>query len=235
MARTIPIPKVTIADDQKPLFTSLCHYVHAYMSQPGHDNSHDWNHILRVISNTNTLLQSELKSNPSATYDTSALFLAALLHDIGDRKYAKPGEDTETQIARAITERGGSNDLASKVQTIVKHVSYTHETRDPAAVSATLEKYPELGIVQDADRLDAIGAVGVARCFSFGAAKFPDKPMGRAIEHFEEKLYKLAEMMKTESGKAMAERRKKVLEEFAKEYENESDLSFEVVEVACEI
>ncbi|KAF2028602.1 hypothetical protein EK21DRAFT_69440 [Setomelanomma holmii] len=221
---SLPVPQVSIEPEHKALFTSINTFVHTYMS--AYDNSHDYHHILRVLSNANRILQAELKSNPSAKYDTSALFLATLLHDVGDRKYLKPGKDVENQIHQILLQHGADGDLAKKVQAIVKHVSYTHETRNPASVTATLAQYPELAIVQDADRLDAIGAVGVARCFSFGAAKFPDKPMSRGIEHFEEKLYKLAGMMKTETGREMAQRRKRVLEEFAKEFEGEAELSF---------
>jgi uncharacterized protein len=220
------VPLVPIDENYKELFTSVNEFVHAYMSQPGHDSSHDYQHILRVTSNANRILIAELKANPSALYDTTALFLAALLHDVGDRKYAKPGEDVENQISALLRERGACEYMAIKVQAIVKHVSYTHEVRNTEGVISTLQKYPELAIVQDADRLDAIGAVGVARCFSYGAAKFPDKPMARAIDHFDEKLYKLADMMKTKSGKEMAQRRKRVLEDFAKEYVAEAELSF---------
>jgi uncharacterized protein len=223
---SLRIPSVPIDGKHKELFISINEFVHTYMSQPGHDNSHDYLHILRVLSNTNRILEQELKNKPSIAYDTSALFLAALLHDVGDRKYAKAGEDVENQISALLRERGADDELALKVQTIVQHVSYTHEVKNPEAVVSTLRKYPELAIVQDADRLDAIGAVGVARCFSYGAAKCPDQPMSRAIDHFEEKLYKLADMMKTKAGKDMAQRRRKTLEDFAKEFEAESELSF---------
>jgi uncharacterized protein len=222
----IRIPTVPIDGKHKELFTSINRFVHAYMSQPGHDNSHDYLHILRVLSNANRILEVELKCNPSTTYDTSALFLAALLHDVGDRKYAKAGEDVENQISALLREHGADSELALKVQVIVKHVSYTHEVQNPEAVLSTLQRYPELAIVQDADRLDAIGAVGVARCFSYGAAKYPDQPMSRAIDHFDEKLYRLADMMKTKAGKDMAQRRKKVLVNFADEFGLESELSF---------
>ncbi|KAF2826091.1 hypothetical protein CC86DRAFT_292694 [Ophiobolus disseminans] len=222
------VPKVPIEEKHAELFKSINEYVHAYMSQPGHDNSHDYQHILRVVSNTNRVLEAELKANPSTTYDTSALFLAALLHDVGDHKYAKPGEDVENQISALLRERGADEELAQRVQTVVKHVSYTHEVKNPEGVVSTLKRYPELAIVQDADRLDAIGAIGVARCVSFSAAKFPDQPMTRAIDHFDEKLYKLADMMKTKSGKEMAQHRKKLLENFAREFESEAQLSFEL-------
>jgi uncharacterized protein len=220
------VPQVPIAAEHRQLFDSICSFVYTYMSQPGHDNSHDWQHILRVVSNANRLLHLEIKAHPSTSYNTSALFLAALLHDVGDHKYAHPGEDIENQIFNALKERGADDNLSARVQTVVKHVSYTHEVRNPEAVKFTLQKYPELAIVQDADRLDAIGAVGVARCFSFGASKFPDQPMTRAIDHFEEKLYKLADMMKTESGKMVAQKRKKVLEEFAREFREEVALTY---------
>jgi uncharacterized protein len=216
----IYVPNVPIHEKHKELFKATNEFVQAYMTQPGHDNSH--------VSNANRILEAEVKANPSVSYDTSALFLAALLHDVGDRKYAKPDEDVENQVCALLMERGADKDMALKVQSIVKHVSYSHEVRNPEAVVSTLQKYPELGIVQDADRLDAIGAVGVARCFSFGAANYPDQPMSRAIDHFEEKLYKLSEMMKTNSGRQMAQRRKNLLVDFAREFEEESALSFAI-------
>ena len=163
---------------------------------------------------------------PTFRYDTSPLFLAALLHDVGDHKYAKAGEDVENMVSTLLLERGASYELAMKVQIIVKHVGYTNETKDPQSVIDVIAIYPELAIVQDADRLDAIGAVGVARCFAFGGAKKHGKPMATALEHFEDKLVKLPDMMKTESGKEMARERKRVLVEFAKHFKEEAKLSF---------
>ncbi len=224
---SIPVPQVPIPKPRVRLFASVNTYVHTYMSQ--YDNSHDYHHILRVLSNANLIYQEEHKASPSTPYDTSALFLAALLHDVGDHKYTKPGDSTSNQILTILLDRGADSDLAAKVQTIVKHVSFTNEVRNPQSVIDTLARYPELAIVQDADRLDAIGAVGIGRCFSFGAAKFPDQPMGRAIDHFEEKLYRLEGMMKTGSGKRTARKRTEVLREFARQWREEERLSFELL------
>lgn len=226
MSPRIPVPQVPITAGHESLFAAINTYVYAYMSQ--YDNSHDYQHILRVVSNTNRIYQDELKANTSTPYSTTSLFLAALLHDVGDHKYAKPNEDTSNQVRSILLDHGADLDLASKVQTIVKHVSYTNEVRDPKSVIDVLAQYPELAIIQDADRLDAIGAVGIGRCFSFGAAKFPDQPMGRAIDHFEEKLYRLEGMMKTDSGKRMARRRTHALREFTREWREEEALSFEL-------
>lgn len=225
----IPTPDIPVSEEDKPLFESVNAFVHAYMSQPGHDNSHDYDHILRVLSNANRLLQAESKINPNIKYDTTALFLATLLHDVGDHKYAKPGEDSENQIATLLREQGASKDLALKVQTIVKHVGYSNEAKNPQSVVQTLCRYPELAIVQDSDRLDAIGAVGIGRCFAYTGAKCQGEPMSRAIDHFSDKLYKLASMMKTTSGKEMAASRTKILKQFAEEFNQEAVLSFKVL------
>lgn len=225
MTSSVPIPVVPIRESHQSLFEAVNEYVYEYMSQPGHDNSHDYHHILRVVSNANRLLEAE-KRNTNNNYDTSAIFLAALLHDVGDHKYAKPGEDLENQISNILQERGAPVELATKVQTLVKHVGYTNEVKNPRSVVEVMSKYPELAIVQDADRLDAIGAVGVGRCFAFGGAKGHGRPLSGAIDHFAEKLYKLPDMMKTAAGKEMAMSRKKILEDFARQFDEEAKLSF---------
>ncbi|CAI6328098.1 unnamed protein product [Periconia digitata] len=228
MAENIPFPVLPIPQQHKDLVRSVNAYVHGYMSSPDHDSSHDYHHILRVVSNANRLLALEKEQNPSQEYNVPALFLAALLHDVGDHKYAAPGEDVKNLVSTILQARGADADLATRVQTVVKHVGYSNESKDPQSVINVLKKYPELAIVQDADRLDAIGAVGIARCFSFSAAKLKEQPMSVAIEHFHEKLFLLAGMMKTGAGKELAERRKRVLEEFAAEFGEESKLSFVV-------
>jgi uncharacterized protein len=226
MTSSIPVPAVPISVEHKALFTAINRYVHDYMSQPGHDNSHDYHHILRVLSNANIILEAEKQRNPDVKLDSSVVFLGALLHDVGDHKYAKPGEDPENQVFNVMQEEGASKYLAEKVQVLVKHVGYTNEVRNPQSVIDVLAKYPELAIVQDADRLDAIGAIGVGRCFAFGGAKGHGRPLAGAIDHFDEKLYRLKGMMKTEAGKELAISRTKVLVDFASEFNKENQLSF---------
>ena len=149
---------------------------------------------------------------------------------MGDHKYAKANEDVENQISNVLLERGASVELANKVQVIVKHVGYTNEVKNPQSVIDALKQYPELAIVQDADRLDAIGAVGVGRCFAFGGANGKGRPLMGAIEHFEEKLVKLPGMMKTKTGRELAESRNKILADFAAQFNEEAELSFELEE-----
>lgn len=120
----------------------------------------------------------------------------SLLHDVGDHKYVQAGENAENQIAELLLEHGASAELAMKVQLVAKNVSFSNEIKNPRVMKAVLDQHPELGIVQDADRLDAIGAIGIGRTFTFGGAKQSDRGMEGTVAHFTEKLERLESMMK---------------------------------------
>ncbi|CAF9943372.1 MAG: hypothetical protein ALECFALPRED_011158 [Alectoria fallacina] len=92
--------------------------------------------------------------------------------------------------------------IAITVSIICASVSYTTETQHPAIHLSALRRFPELAIVQDADRLDALGAIGIARAFTYGGAK--GRALADTVAHFEDKLVKLEGMMKTGEGKRMA-------------------------------
>ena len=170
-------------------------YIEDYMAN--YDGSHDFSHIQRVLR-----LALYIQSHNPHT-NREIVTLCALLHDVGDRKYVKPGEDASRMVYAYLRSLGAPDDLAEKVQTICLGVSYSSEIKDPAKVVALIEQYPELAVVQDADRLDAIGAVGIGRCFAFGGAK--GRAMKGTMEHFDEKLVKLEGMMKTDVGRQLAQ------------------------------
>jgi uncharacterized protein len=138
--------------------------------------------------------------------DLHVVTLGALLHDVGDKKYLEPGQDANTLVLSTLLGFGAPEELAIKVQRIVLGISYSSEIKDPAQVQILIQKYPELAVVQDADRLDAIGAIGIGRTFTFGGAKGA-KHMGETIDHFDDKLVRLESMMKTAPGKRMARER----------------------------
>lgn len=179
------------------LLSKVTDYVKAYMAN--YDGSHDYSHIQRVVR-----LAQHIQAHQTTTEKTSRdiVTLAALLHDVGDRKYLKPGEDSTTLISSVLVSMGASEALAAKIQAICLGVSYSSEIKDREKVLALIEEHPELAVVQDADRLDAIGAVGIGRCFAFGAAK--GRSLHDAMEHFDDKLVKLEGMMKTERGRQLA-------------------------------
>ncbi|KAI5462387.1 hypothetical protein BGZ63DRAFT_423645 [Mariannaea sp. PMI_226] len=172
-------------------------YVAEYMSH--YDASHDFNHIQRVLR-----LSQHIQSLTPNT-DRSIVTLSALLHDVGDKKYLKPGEDSSTLVATYLRSLGVPAALADTIQTICLGVSYSSEIKDPERVRRLIEKHPELAVVQDADRLDAIGAVGIARTFAFGGAK--NRTLENTMEHFDDKLLLLEGMMKTDEGMRLAKER----------------------------
>lgn len=199
----------------------------------GHDPSHNPTHVHRVVSLAHRIYAGELARHPDTAttkYNKTIITLAALLHDIGDHKYLPKEVNSSTAdpkqlVYNALISHDADENLASRVQTIVNNVSYTNETRNPEQVQSLISTpgYHELAIVQDADRLDAIGAVGIARTFTYLGSqgekrkeKSNQKPweLEESIEHFGEKLEKLEGMMKTETGKEIARERTRRLKVF---------------------
>lgn len=174
---------------------------------------HDWFHIDRVYKNA-------IAINSIAQGDGLVVALAALLHDIADSKFNGGDEEIGPRIAgEFLTSLGLEAAVITHVQQIIKNLSYK-------ASLGTIDFHSkELDIVQDADRLDAIGAIGIARAFTYGGYKNrvlydpeiqPKLNMTKeeyknttapTINHFYEKLLLLKDLMKTEEGKKMAKER----------------------------
>ena len=198
------------------------------------DPSHDFAHVQRVARLAQRLASVPAASPPAETQtqsqahqqlDSNIVALAALLHDVGDHKCVDPATAIPTPsplsagaVARPVEafllSAGAPAALARGVQTVVTHVSFSHESGNPDAVCRVLAVYPELGVVQDADRLDALGAVGLARCFAFGAAKMPQRGLGGCVDHIDDKLVRLEPLMKTAAGRALARERTRRVVEF---------------------
>ncbi|KAF7563464.1 hypothetical protein G7046_g675 [Stylonectria norvegica] len=176
------------------LIATVTAYIKVYMSS--YDGSHDYSHIQRVVR----LAQHIQQHTPNT--DPSIVTLSALLHDVGDKKYVKAGEDPARMVFDYLRSLGTAEALAEKIQAICLGVSYSSEIKDPQHVVDLIARHPELAVVQDADRLDAIGAVGIGRVFAFGGAK--GRTLGQSMEHFDEKLLRLEGMMKTDEGRRLA-------------------------------
>ena len=173
------------------------------------DASHDYAHIQRVLKNAKEIVKTE----PSA--DKAVIRLAVLLHDIDDAKYHSEANPSASEILRA---NGADRELAMKVLACIESVSFSGgNAKDLTSIEGS--------IVRDADRLDAIGAIGIARTFAFGGArsrKLYDtdeivrenmseceyRERGTAsVTHFHEKLLLLKDLMVTEEGKRLAKER----------------------------
>ena len=205
-------------------------YVYNYMSR--FDASHDYPHIIRVYNLARTISVREACLLPPAYYNPSIIALASLLHEVGDRKYLMPGEDGTTMVENILLSLDAPACLAKEVQQIVSHVSYSSEIKNPSKIQEFMTVHPELAVVQDADRLEAMGAVGIGRCFAFTAAKAKGS-LEEAIFHFQEKLEKLESMMKTRTGREMAVERTKRLRVFRGWWDEEVEESSEGVELQC--
>ena len=174
---------------------------------------HDWWHIQRVYSCAQRICQVE-KGNQFVIY------LAALLHDIADSKFHDGDESIGPELAQKImTAYEVDTDVQNHVIQIIRHMSFKNSFGKQEFTSR------EMKIVQDADRLDAIGAIGIARAFSYGGYKgrvFMDpsiapishvdkssytKSTAPTINHFYEKLLLLKDQMHSEYAKQLAEER----------------------------
>ncbi|ROT37675.1 HD domain-containing protein [Sodiomyces alkalinus F11] len=209
-------PFETFADDVLVLKARA--YSEAYMSQ--YDASHDWSHIQRVVALAHKIYIATAPSH--STLSLRKVTLAALLHDVGDRKYVKPSQDAATLVRDFLVGAGADESLADDVQAICLGVSYAAEMRDPARTAALITTHPELAVVQDADRLDAIGAVGIGRCFAYGAAKAAQRGLQGSVDHFGEKLLRLEGMMKTQVGRELARERTERLRLFEAWWQEEN-------------
>lgn len=167
-------------------------------------DGHDVNHTLRVYS---TALEIALYY-PEA--DKELVALSALLHDVDDYKLFNTKNNANARsflVSQNISE--------GKINQIIAIINSVSFSKNKCQVPSTLEGK----IVQDADRLDAIGAIGIARCFAFGGKN--ERSMEESINHFHEKLLLLKDLMNTDVAKAKAEERHAYMENFLKELDKE--------------
>lgn len=193
------------------------------------EGGHDWWHIYRVWTNAKLIAQTE--SAHQLTIE-----LAALLHDIADAKFNNGDEEIGPRIAGEFLQSiNVDEDIVVHVQQIIRYMSFKSSFDKPNFNST------ELQIVQDADRLDAIGAIGIARAFNYGGFKGreiynptikPDLNMAKdayknstapTINHFYEKLLLLKDKMNTATGKQLAQQRHQFMEAYLKQFYTEWD------------
>ena len=193
------------------------------------EGGHDWFHIERVYKNALLIAEEE-------ECDLTVVKLAALLHDIADSKFNNGDESIGPKIAREFLESQNiSEEIISHVIAIIENISFKGGNFEKKFNSKELE------IVQDADRLDAIGAIGIARTFNYGGFKNrplynpniqPNLNMSKeeyknsespTLNHFYEKLLLLKDKMNTETGKKIAQKRHDFMVTFLSQFYAEWD------------
>lgn len=217
----IPDYEFCPADEEilRLLQTSLAERAKAYIQTlfAGNADGHDVSHTLRVYGTALRLAKAE-------GADETITGLAALLHDADDEKLSPETAGTLANAAGFLAANGADEETSARVLQCIREVSF-HKGAVPAAIEGKC--------VQDADRLDAIGAVGIGRTFAFGGARGramydPAAQRGAGggndtISHFYDKLLRIRDKMQTGTGRALAEHRHAVLEAFLEEFYAEID------------
>lgn len=177
---------------------------------------HDWYHIERVYK-----MAMELQSIEGG--NKGIVQLAALFHDFTDSKLKANPDEAELQMRDCLYQYGVIEEDVKRIIDVIDCVSFSKGKKVPLNI--------EMQIVQDADRLDAIGAIGIARCLTYGAAMQrpiydPNHKEGTTMQHFHDKLLQIKDKIQTSTAKKIAIRRHKVLESYLKELENECNIQF---------
>ena len=188
-------------------------------------SGHDWFHTLRVFRTATRIAEAE-------GADVVTVQLAALLHDVDDRKLSPETYAEQKNARNFLAENGVEECVICEICRIISEVSFVGSD---SVVPSTLEGK----CVQDADRLDAIGAIGIARAFAYGGNHnrlmyHPDiapnpnmskeeyiKSNSTTVNHFYEKLFKLTDMMNTDTAKLIAKERDEYMKAFISEFLNE--------------
>ena len=190
-----------------------------YISELFHGNAdgHDAAHSLRVYRNAMSIAENSEESEKelsgqNAGPDKEVIALSALLHDVDDHKLFHTENNGN---ARAFLEKQAvAEEKIGRILEVINGVSFS---KNRGKAPETIEGK----IVQDADRLDAMGAIGIARTFAYGGGHGRD--LESSIGHFHEKLLLLKEEMNTETGRRMAEERHAFMETFLEEYRRECE------------
>lgn len=194
------------------------------------EGGHDWFHTLRVYNNSILISKGE-------NVDTLVVALGALLHDIADSKFHNGDDTIGPKMAREFLFKHNVDSLVIEhVINIIENISFNKSLEKCENFTSA-----ELSVVQDADRLDAIGAIGIARCFNYGGFKNrklfdpsikPNLNMTKeeyknstapTINHFYEKLLLLSDKMNTKTGRRIAKQRHQFMENYLDQFYAEWD------------
>ena len=180
----------------------------------GDGSGHDFDHTMRVYRMATRIAQEE-------SADLHIVALAALLHDVDDRKLSPETCENKDRAVRFLRENGADEVVIDRIVKIISEISFSAGNGVPSSLEGKC--------VQDADRLDALGAIGIARTFAFGGSRGRriHEPTGvdrtTSIQHFYDKLLLLKDRMTTAAGRAMAEERDAFLRSFLEEFYAEWD------------
>ena len=184
------------------LINNTISYIKALFA--GNADGHDAEHSLRVYKNALAIASGYPEC------DLSLISLASLLHDVDDHKLFHTENNSNARTF--LKDNGISKDRSEEIVTIINSVSFSkNKGKTPETIEAK--------IVQDADRLDAMGAIGVARTFAYGGKK--GRSLEDSVQHFYDKLLLLRDTLNTDEARALADKRHTFMEQFLEELKDE--------------
>ena len=175
----------------------------------GDASGHDFDHTLRVFH-----MATRLATEEGA--DLQTVQLAALLHDVDDRKLSPETYEGKLRAVAFLKENGLENEKMEQIVDIISRISFSAHLEPPGSIEGKC--------VQDADRLDAMGAIGIARAFAFGGSRGRrmHDPAGEdtnaSVQHFYDKLLLLKESMHTATGRRLAQQRDQFMRDFLEQF-----------------
>lgn len=178
----------------------------------GDASGHDFDHTMRVFHMATTIAREE-------NADLETVQLAALLHDVDDRKLSPQTCENKDNAVSFLRENGVNQEKIKEIIQIISQISFSAGNGTPSTLEGMC--------VQDADRLDAIGAIGIGRAFAFGGSRGRriHDPEGKdtttTIQHFYDKLLLLKDRMNTATGKTLAHQRHRFMEDFLQQFYDE--------------
>lgn len=194
-------------------------------------NGHDFSHTIRVYKNAKHIMEIE---SMTKLVNSGVVLLSALFHDVDDYKISPKTHQNKDNTRKFLVANHVSNEDINKIIAVIESVSFSDNgTKSPSTIEGK--------IVQDADRLDAIGAIGIARTFAYGGShnrvmydpEIKPKPnmskeeyknsISPTINHFYEKLLLLKDLMNTDTAKTLAEHRTEFMQRFLDEFFDEWD------------
>lgn len=178
----------------------------------GDASGHDYDHTLRVYHMATRLALEE-------GADLQTVQLAALLHDVDDRKLSPETCESHLRAVNFLKENGVNNEKTQEIIDIISRISFSAQLPPPESIEGKC--------VQDADRLDAMGAIGIARTFAYGGSRgrrMHDPELldtNASVHHFYDKLLRLKDTMNTATGRRMAEERDRFMRLFLEQFYEE--------------
>jgi len=215
--------------EEKDLIINAVSFIKVFFK--GESSGHDFYHSIRVFRTAHTIAKNEEKNQK---VNKKFVYLSALLHDVDDRKISPETYENKDNAEKFLKDNGVSSEEINIIKKLIDDISFKgKDTVTPDTIEGK--------IVQDADRLDAIGAIGIGRTFAFGGKNGRDmhdpeqkpnlnqsseeyvKNRSTTINHFYEKLLLLKDLMNTDSGRKIAIHRTNYMIDFLNEFYDEWD------------